>query len=210
MSSGSPNISLSTILYTLAGAHIFANRPPFTAESLLRMMFISVMSAPQARSCAVISESSSSEVGGFLKRAEPPPDNRKITVSSLFKPLTKSRAAWVPLKEFPSGTGCPASKHRTFGISPFTCPYFVTHIPACSLSPRIAAAVPAICHAAFPAATRYILPSWKHFPARACATASSGITLRNASFMIMSASFLKSMAHPILTRLIKENCLSLW
>ena len=50
MSSGSPRISLSTTAKTCAGAQCRAKRPPLTAESRLRIVLISTMSAPAARS----------------------------------------------------------------------------------------------------------------------------------------------------------------
>ena len=46
MSRGSPKISLSTTLNTRAGAQASANRPPLTADSRLRMVLISTISAP--------------------------------------------------------------------------------------------------------------------------------------------------------------------
>ena len=100
------------------------------------MVFISIISAPQASNCLVISASSSSEISGFSKRAEPPPDSKNKTVSSLFRLLTISIAACVPRKEFSSGTGCPASKQIVLGIAPFTWSYLVTTTPACKESPK--------------------------------------------------------------------------
>ena len=49
ISSGSPRMSLSTTLYTAAGAQASANRPPLTADSRLRIVLISTISAPQAK-----------------------------------------------------------------------------------------------------------------------------------------------------------------
>ena len=92
-------MSLNTMLKTFAGAQNWAKRPPFTADKRLRMMLISVISAPQARSCFVMSASSSPGSSGFSKSADPPPDNRKITVSSFFRPPARSKAARVPAKE---------------------------------------------------------------------------------------------------------------
>ncbi len=109
ISSGSPRISLSTILYTFAGSQSFANFPPFTADKRLRIVFISTISAPQARSCFVISASSSPDTSGFSQSADPPPESKNNTVSSACNPDTRSSAACVARKEFSSGTGCPAS-----------------------------------------------------------------------------------------------------
>ena len=50
ISKGSPRMSERTMLKTWAGAQCMAKRPPFTAESRLRMVFISTMSAPEASS----------------------------------------------------------------------------------------------------------------------------------------------------------------
>ena len=109
MSSGSPSTSLRTMLYTLAGAQAKANRPPLTADSRLRMVFISTMPAPQASSWPVMSCSSAPGSRGFSSRALPPPDKRNRTVSPSRALSARSRAAWVARNEFSSGTGCPAS-----------------------------------------------------------------------------------------------------
>ena len=47
-------------------------------------------------------------------------DNRNRTVSFSVRSFTKSSAAWVPLKEFSSGTGWPASKQRKLPMGPIT------------------------------------------------------------------------------------------
>ncbi len=60
------------------------------------MVLISVMDAPQANSCAVISCSSSKGINGFSKREDPPPDRRKRTVSRSSNPVTIRRIACVP------------------------------------------------------------------------------------------------------------------
>ena len=95
ISSGSPRISESTMAKTLAGLASSANLPPFTPDRRLRMVFISTMSAPQARSCFVTSAISSSGISGHSKSAEPPPETRKSTVSSFPSGLTSSIAARV-------------------------------------------------------------------------------------------------------------------
>ena len=76
ISRGSPMMSESTTEKTLAGLASSANLPPFTPDSRLRMVFISTMSAPQARSCFVTSAISSSGISGHSKSAEPPPETR--------------------------------------------------------------------------------------------------------------------------------------
>lgn len=140
--------------YTWAGAHSWAKRPPFTAESRFRMVFISTMSAPQASSSLVRAISSSAGISGHSNRAEPPPDTRKTTVSSGFRSRTRSMAAWVPRKEPSSGTGCPPSIMVQRGISPWLWSCLVTTTPASRRSPRSWAPQLAICQAALPMATR--------------------------------------------------------
>ena len=98
-----------TMENTWAGAHSWANLPPFTADSRLRTVFISTISAPQASMAWVRWESSSAGMRGHSNRAEPPPDTRNTTVSSAVRSSTSSMAARVPRKEFSSGTGCPPS-----------------------------------------------------------------------------------------------------
>ena len=191
ISRGSPSMSESTIEYTCAGSHIFANLPPFTIDKRFLIVFISTMSAPQERSWLVMSESSSPEICGFSNNALPPPERRKRTVSLLFKSETISRTFCVALKELSSGTGCPASKHVTFSISPLTCPYFVITIPLSILSPKYSDAAFAICHAAFPTETRITLPGNSLFSS-ALITALSGRTAFIAASIILSATFFNS------------------
>ena len=74
MSSGSPTMSDSTMANTRAGAQSCANRPPLTALTRLRSVFISTISAPQRRSWPVRSASASGPQSGFSNSAEPPPD----------------------------------------------------------------------------------------------------------------------------------------
>ena len=50
ISSGSPSTSERTTVCTCAGAQASAKRPPLTAERRLRIVLISTISAPQARS----------------------------------------------------------------------------------------------------------------------------------------------------------------
>ena len=190
MSSGSPMMSERTTENTFAGAQYCAKRPPLTAERCLRSVFISTMFAPQASSCFVMSSSSAAGMSGFSKSAEPPPESRKSTVSSAVRFSTSFIAASAEAKEFSSGTGWPASMMRVCGSSPFECPYFVTTSPSSILSPSIAQAVLAICHAALPTATMTSLPGPNSRPSSALATAVSGSAARSASAMILSASSL--------------------
>ena len=187
ISSGSPRISLSTMLNTCAGAQLCANRPPLTPDRRLRMVFISTISAPLASSWLVICCSSAPGISGFSNSALPPPDSRNSTVSSAVKPCTSSSAFRVAAKPFSSGTGCPASQQSTPGIVPFTWPYLVTTTPP-STRPRNFTAAWAICHAALPAATSSTLPPCgrKFFSARR--TASSGRTAFRLARMMASAS----------------------
>ena len=55
ISNGSPSTSDRTMENTRAGAQSWANLPPLTAENRLRRVLISVISAPQANNCLVIS-----------------------------------------------------------------------------------------------------------------------------------------------------------
>ena len=176
ISSGSPKTSLRTTHSTCAGAHAIAKRPPFTADNRLRMVLISTISAPHPSSCCVISCNSSKGIQGFSSRALPPPDRRNTTVSCAVNPCTRSSAACVPRQEPSSGTGCPPSKQRIWAIGPFICPYFVTTTPSAIRFPRQSDAAFAICHAAFPAATRTIFPVPKRYPCSARTTATSGKT----------------------------------
>ena len=187
MSSGSPRMSLSTMLNTSAGAQACANRPPLTAESRLRMVFISTISAPLARSWLVMSCSSSPGSSGRSNNALPPPESRNSTVSSAVRPCTRVSAFLVAAKLFSSGTGWPASQQVTPGISPFTWPYLVTTTPP-STRPSASTAACAICQAALPAATSSTLPPLgaKAFNARR--TASSGRTAFRLERMMASAS----------------------
>ena len=174
MSRGSPRMSDRTMEYTRAGAHSWAKRPPFTADSRLRMVFISTMSAPQDSSSWVSRARSSAGTRGRSNRAEPPPDTRKITVSSAVRPDTRSMAAWVPWKEPSSGTGWPPSQMAQWGMFPMLWPCLVTTTPAWSRSPSRLAAQLAICQAALPAATRQSFPGPKSFCSSARRTAWSG------------------------------------
>ena len=183
MSGGSPSTSLRTTEYTRAGAQRRANRPPFTAESRLRTVFISTMSAPEASSRPVMSCSSPALTRGSSNRALPPPDSRNRTVSSSPRSDTSASASRVARKEFSSGTGWPASRQRTPGMGPATWPYLVMTMPLSTASPRHSRAVLAICQAAFPAATSTTRPG-KVLPSRARRTASSGRTAAMARSMI--------------------------
>ncbi len=70
MSSGSPTMSDRTMENTLAGAQCCANRPAFTpGEALAGIVFISTMSAPQARSSRVMRCCSSGVMNGSSKSA---------------------------------------------------------------------------------------------------------------------------------------------
>ena len=92
-SSRSPSTSESMIETTRAGAQSCANRPPLTAERRFLMALISVMSAPQASSCQVMSCSASGGISGFSNSAEPPPEIRNSTVSPSPSGRTISMAA---------------------------------------------------------------------------------------------------------------------
>lgn len=72
ISRGSPKISLSTILNIFAGAQARAKRPPLTAESLLRIVFISTISAPPASRLFVISCSSGAGDQRFFEQSASP------------------------------------------------------------------------------------------------------------------------------------------
>ena len=109
MSSGSPRMSDSTTASTLAGAQWRANRPPFTLDSCLRMVLISTMSAPLAKSCRVMSCNSSAGMRSCSKRALPPPDSRSSTVSVGSRSRVSSSTTAVARKLSSSGTGWPAS-----------------------------------------------------------------------------------------------------
>ena len=113
-------MSLRTTANTFAGAQLKAKRPPLTAERRFRIVFISTISAPEDSSCCVISCNSSPGISGCSKRALPPPESKNSTVSSSVSCSTALIASLVAAKLFSSGTGCPASKQRTQGISPFT------------------------------------------------------------------------------------------
>ena len=187
MSSGSPKISLRTMLNTCAGAHSSAKRPPLTADRRLRIVFISTISAPQASSWRVMSCSSSPGISGFSNNALPPPDSRNRTVSCSVSPCTRSSAFCVPAKLPSSGTGWPPSQQTTPGISPRTWPYLVTTTPP-STWPSVLTAAAAICQAAFPAATRSVRPPRGWYARRARCTASSGRTAFRLAEMIRYAS----------------------
>ena len=116
MSTGSPTISLNMTANTCAGAQCCANRPPFTAERRLRIVLISTISAPQARSCAVMSCNSPPGTSGLSNRALPPPERRKSTVSSAVRVSVSASASRVAENEFPSGTGWPASRQMRPGM----------------------------------------------------------------------------------------------
>ena len=111
-------ISERTIENTLAGLQRSANLPPFTALILFLIVFISVMDAPEARSSEVSFSISSVGINGFSKRADPPPETRNRTISLLVRLLTALIASSVPLYEFSSGTGCPASTIFKLPIAP--------------------------------------------------------------------------------------------
>ena len=188
ISSGSPRISLSTIVKTCAGAQCSANRPPFTALIRLRSVFTATMSAPEASSCSVRSVSSAGGIRGFSKSALPPPERRKSTVSSAARAAVRSSASCVAANEFASGTGCPASRQEIFGISPFICPYFVMTMPRSMRLPSSSDAARAICHAALPTATSTMRPVPNVCPRSAFSTAASGKIAANDSCMMPSAS----------------------
>lgn len=73
----SPKISERTTASTCAGTHHAAKRSPLTAESRLQMLLIPIMSAPQAKSCFVISCNSSSGTRGCSNNALPLPESKK-------------------------------------------------------------------------------------------------------------------------------------
>ena len=181
-------MSERTTANTLAGAQCRANRPPLTADSRLRMVFISTMSAPLASSCFVMSWSSSRGTNGDSKRAEPPPDRRKRTVSSADSPRVSSSACAVAEKVSPSGTGWPASRTRREPTGPSAWPCLVMTMPALILSPRQSQAALPMDQPALPAETRISRPGPKLLPSSARRTASSGMTREMAERTIRSAS----------------------
>ena len=188
ISSGSPRMSLSTMQSTCAGAQACANRPPFTADSRLRMVLISTISAPQARSWPVMSCNSDSGTSGCSSRALPPPESRNTTVSCAPRSRTSASAALVPRQEPSSGMGCPPSKHAMPASGPLLWPYFVMTTPRRMRPPRQDTAAWAICHAALPAATRYTPPVPKSWLSSARMTATSGSTAWMPADTIFSAS----------------------
>lgn len=92
-------------------------------------MLISTISAPQARSCAVMSCNSAPGTSGLSKSALPPPERRKSTVSSAVRFSVSAIASRAAENEFSSGTGWPASRQTTPGIVPCAWPYFVMTMP---------------------------------------------------------------------------------
>ena len=86
----SPMTSDKTMLYTFAGMQASANLPPLTAEKRFLSVFISFMSAPEARSSWVSLLISSAGISGFSKSAEPPPERRNSTVSPSPRGFTSS------------------------------------------------------------------------------------------------------------------------
>ena len=176
MSRGSPMMSDRTMENTLAGAQCLAKRPPLTAESRLRMVFISTMSAPLANSCRVMSWSSEGGTRGASNRAEPPPESRKSTVSASVRPLVRARASSVAEKVSSSGTGWPASRMRREVMGPWAWPCLVMTIPLSSRSPTQSQAALAMDQAALPTDTSTSRPAGKARPSRARRTASSGWT----------------------------------
>ena len=183
-------MSDSTTAKTWAGAQWRAKRPPLTVERCLRMVFISVISAPQARSCLVMSCSSSVEMMGFSNRAEPPPDSRNRTRSSGLRSWVSSRARLVAAKVSSSGTGWPASQTSRFPMGPSLWPCLVMTMPPSGLRSRLSQAAWAMDQAALPTATRMSFPEPNSFPARARATAASGRTWAMASRTMVLQSFL--------------------
>ena len=137
MSRGSPIISESIIAIMRALLQAMANLPPFTAESRLRMVFISVISAPEASSCLFTSCNSSSDTSGLSNRALPPPETRNISVSFGVRLWARERAASAPRTELPSGTGCPASYMAISSEKlPAEWPYLVMITPFSMRLPR--------------------------------------------------------------------------
>ena len=181
ISSGSPRMSDNTTWNTRAGAQACAKRPPLTAERRLRIVLISMMSAPQASSWRVISCNSSPGISGCSNNALPPPESRNSTVSPAPAPATRSNAARVAAKPFSSGIGWPASRQATPGSSPCAWPYLVMTTPP-STRPRQPSAACAICQAALPAATSSTRPPGAN-PASARRTAASG---RTAAMLLRS------------------------
>ena len=132
MSSGSPMMSERTTEKTRAGEQRRANRPPLTAESRLRMVLISTISAPQPSSWPVISCNSAPGISGLSNSALPPPERRKRTVSpSPARPASRS-ASSAARKEFSSGVGWPASSIRRFPMGGPRWPYLVMTTPSAS------------------------------------------------------------------------------
>ena len=99
----------------------------------------------------------------------------------------------MPLKEFSSGTGWPASKQSKLAMGPMTWSYFVTTTPFSMRLPITSDAALAICQAALPAATSSTRPG-KVICFRARCTAASGCTAAMASLTIRSAWERKSLS----------------
>ena len=83
----SPGTSEMTRLTNRAGAAAAASRPPLIAERCLRTAFISPMRAPLLRSARFTACLSASVTppAGSVSKAEPPPEMRPMTRSSLVK-----------------------------------------------------------------------------------------------------------------------------
>ena len=187
ISGGSPSTSERITASTRAGAHHRANRPPLTPESRLRMVLISRISAPQAKSCDVIFCSCSGGIKGFSNRALPPPESRNRTVSLSDRSSVMFRIFSVPRKLFSSGTGWPASRQDIPSRGCFTWPYLVSTMPVSIFPGSCSRAAFAICHAAFPTETRMTRPENVTLSS-ARRTASSGRTEAMAPRTIFSAS----------------------
>ena len=187
MSGGSPSTSERISASIRAGAQCAAKRPPFTAERRLRIVLISTISAPQARSCLVISRSSPSGISGFSNSALPPPESRKSTVSSPRRSSVSARAAAAARTLFSSGTGCPASMKRSGGSVSPRWPYLLMTRPSSTGASSVRSAAAAIRQAALPTATGKTRPG-KRFPFSARSTALSGSTASMAARAAASAS----------------------
>ena len=167
----------------MPGGNAVRTALPLTADSRLRIVLISTISAPQASSWPVISSNSASGTSGDSNSAEPPPEMRNSTQSSSCRPRVSSSAACAARSPASSGTGCPASKMRSGPIGPRLWSYLVMTAPDVMRGPSTAHAAFAMAHAAFPMAMSTTRPEQEKL-CSARATAASGCTARRLARMI--------------------------
>lgn len=147
-------MSESTTEYTCAGMQISAKRPPLTAESRLRMVLISRMSAPQESSWSVMFSSSQRGTSGLSNSDDPPPETRNSTVSPAGEAAhhlhgARRRPARVFIRD--RVPGFPHLHAREFA---FDMAILGDHNALYNLFPQVIAGCRAICQAALPIATR--------------------------------------------------------